>query len=529
MLTALLLVLQACGGGGGDANLQGPGTPAGSTPPPPAGGAQRIDPGALGTVSRDGSTIVYLGATEHTAGMPANVGASANVFLYRIATGARTLVSVDPAGTAAGNFSSSAAKLSADGRYVVFASQASNLMPTIIYSAPAPGFPPNTQIFARDLATGRTQLVSIDPSGFAAGNDEAYQVFFVSSDARYVTFASKATNLVAGVSYAPGYNVFVRDLVAAKTEFISVAPDGVTAACCGWNNDSFPLAISDDGRYVAFISDSTNLVTGVTYAPVTADVDNVYLRDRITGSTRLLSISPDGRDAANWDCMPTSSMSHDGATVVFSCNATNLVAGPAYATDMLGIPHHNVFLWHRANPSSLTLVTRSFDGASGANQFAASPVISADGRFVAFSSAASNLVAGVDYLTPGGAVGGPSSSNVFRWDRQTGTMQLVTRRPDGATGADFDTGVPQISDTGHVVAFFSEATNLMPIPAGVPPERFRNNVVFWNATTNVIALASVAAFGGPMGFALPVFALAGTGDVIAFNVGFQGGVYLFKR
>jgi Tol biopolymer transport system component len=527
VFAALLLLLQACGGGGdGGGDVSTPAAPA-----PPAGGAQRIDRAEFLAASRNGATIAYTGVAN----------GSLNVYLYTLATGAKTLVSVDSSGTTAGNDDSYLVQLSGDGAHVVFASRARNLVPGIIYSAP-PGGRPHVQIFARELATGRTRLVSIDPSGFAAGNAEAADRFAVSGNGRYVAFASKATNLVPGFAYTGGYNVFVRDLVDEQTELVSVGADGMAAGCCGDATDSYFPAISDDGRYVAFVSAATNLVTGVTYTPVLGGgIGNIFLRDRDAGSTRLLSASPDGTQAANASCTvqtsnssPTSYMARDGSIVVFSCTATNLVTGVAYPTNFTGVQDFNLFAWHRASPS-LMLVSRSFDGNAAANDYAGNAVVSADGRYVAFEGRASNLVAGVVYLTAG--PGGIPISNVFRWDRQTATVQLVTRSRDGKTGADFNTLFPEISDDGQVVAFTGSATNLSSTPVIMTFNEVQANAAFWNAATNVVALASVDASGTPMGWSGPVVAVSGTGNFIAFlriaspfpGPSFDRSAYFFRR
>src|SRR3954471_10526030 len=187
-----LLLLQACGGDG-----------AASTSSLSATGAQRIDRAESVSVNPDATRVLYTGVTDNPTGLPANAAATQNVLLFTVATRSRSLVSVNAASTSAGNDDSSTAKLSADGRFVVFASRARNLVTGVTYPAPAGGRP-FVQIFARDLANSRTQLVSIDAAGATAGKDQASERFAVSADGRFVAFASQATNLVVGVAYPGG-------------------------------------------------------------------------------------------------------------------------------------------------------------------------------------------------------------------------------------------------------------------------------------------------------------------------------------
>jgi Tol biopolymer transport system component len=522
---AILLLLPSCGGGGGSAGS--------SSGQPVAAGAQRIDRAEFATISADSTTVGYAGAPTDTTGLPANTGAFLNALLYSISTGARSLASIDPSRTSAGNAISGALRISADGRVVAFTSRATNLVAGITLPA-SPGGQVLQQLFARNLATGTTQLVSIDTTGTTGANlDDVADRFAISADGRYVAFASKATNLVAGVTYPGGNNVFVRDLVAGTTELVSISADARSA---GFNgavliapiHDSLFPAISDDGRYVAFTSAATNLVTGVGYPRVSTDISNIYLRDRLLGSTRLLSLSRDGTQASNDVCgVPFSwagrYMTADGSAVVFTCRATNLIPALLYPTNP-----SDVYAWHR-DTGALTLVSHSADGAAASNNGAFEAVVSADGRFVAFQSPSFNLVTGVIYFTGGIGPGGPPISNIFRWDRSSGTVQLLTRSRDGTSGADFDMQFPAISDDGQVVAFASAATNVTTPGVSLTFDERQNNAAIWSAATNSVTLASVDASNQPKGFVNPFVALSSNGNVVVFLWNFARSAYLFRR
>ena len=210
-------------------------------------------------------------------------------------------VSVGPGG-AQGNNKSFDPAVTAHGRYVAFSSYASNLV--------AGDTNDTTDVFVRDRKTHVTRRVSVGASG-AQGNSESFDVA-VSADGRYVTFSSRASNLVAGDTN-DATDVFVRDRKTHLTRRVSVGPGGAQA-----NNESFPPAISAGGRYVAFISDASNLVA-------TNDRKDVFVRDRKTHLTRRMSVGVRGAQANYQSYYPA--ISAHGRYVAFVSEASNLVAG----------------------------------------------------------------------------------------------------------------------------------------------------------------------------------------------------------
>jgi len=161
--------------------------------------------------------------------------------------------------------------MSQDGRFVVFESLATNLIPG--------GTDGTREIYVRDRQNGTTQIVSVATGGAIA--DGACFGPTISSDGRYVAFASNATNLDAGDTN-DFRDVFVRDLQAGTTEIVSTAPGGAP----GDNECGVQSEISGDGRHVAFTSYASNLVAGDTNA-----ARDVFVRDRQTGATVCASVS----------------------------------------------------------------------------------------------------------------------------------------------------------------------------------------------------------------------------------------------
>lgn len=326
-----------------------------------------------------------------------------------------TLASIDPSGQLP-NDDAYDPNLSADGRYVAFLWYAN-------FS--------ESDVFLKDLRTGSVERLSVDSNG-VRGNSYSYEPRFT-PDLRYVAFWSYATNLVPGDTNGPypvGEDVFVRDRQSGTTERVSVGAGGQES-----DGSSFNPAISVDGRYVAFSSTASNLVAGDTN-----DVQDVFVRDRAGGTTERVSVASGGSQG-DGDVYCTS-MSADGRYVVFYGYASNLVAG-----DVNG--DYDVFV-HDRQSGATELVSADPTGVPG-NGASFSGAITADGRYVAFSSSASNLVAGD---TNG-------KFDAFVRDLQTGTTVRISLDSSGAQG-DGDSFAPVLTPDARFAAFQSRAENLAP-------------------------------------------------------------------
>jgi len=330
-----------------------------------------------------------------------------------------TRVSVSSSGTQGNDTSFFHCAISGDGRYVAFESVATNL---------APGDTnPISDVFLRDVQGGTTTLVSVSSAGVQGNNPSEEPA--ISADGRFVAFHSYASNLVPGDTNASP-DVFVRDLQTGVTTRVSVDSAGVEA-----NDSSYDPVLSATGRYVAFRSVATNLVPGDTNAR-----DDIFVRDLQTGTTVRGSVGAGGVQSNGWSAHPC--LSADGRFLAFACDGTNLVAGDTNGS-------YDVFLRDLVGGAT----TRVSLGAAGAQANAASvePSLSADVRFVGFTSEATNLVPGDTN----------QFADAFVRDLQTGVTQRVS--VDSA-GSEADRGgvTPCLSADGRYAAFVSQSGDLVP-------------------------------------------------------------------
>ena len=218
-------------------------------------------------ISRDGSRVVYLtSATDLATGVVDINGTNPDLVVFNVSGEANQYVSVETAAAASGNAGSSRTNqsLSADGRYEVFASSASDLVAGDVNGT--------TDVFLRNLQTGATTLISRAASGGSANS--ASDAAVISADGNFVAFHSCATNLdVTGTNGTAGYSQVYR-WDRATGEIVLVSPNDTDTD--GGNNYSYYPTISEDGQRIAFETYATNLVTGITDANV--DVAVLWVR-----------------------------------------------------------------------------------------------------------------------------------------------------------------------------------------------------------------------------------------------------------
>lgn len=378
-------------------------------------GVQGNDTSERSSVSADGRYVAFQSRANNLVAGDTND--EPDIFVHDTATGVTTRVSVASSGAQA-NRGSSQARISADGRYVAFGSDASNLVANDTNNA--------RDIFVHDRLTGITTRVSVDSSGAQANNHSTEPS--ISADGRFVAFRSYASNLVAGDTNGT-YDIFVHDRDTGITSRVSVASNGAQS-----NRESGEPSLSADGRHVAFWSAASNLV-----ADDTNDAIDIFIHDRDTGETVRASLANSGAQGNDDSFRP--SISANGRQVAFQSRASNLVEGDTNGAS-------DVFVYDR-DTHTITRVSVASNGAQG-NGASGEPGLSADGRYVAFESSASNLVAGD---TNGAA-------DIFVHDRESGATVRVNLASDGAQ-ADGDSYLPRLTADGGHVAFHSLAKNLV--------------------------------------------------------------------
>jgi Tol biopolymer transport system component len=362
---------------------------------------------------------------------------------------------------------------------VAFSSEATNLVPGDTNG--------QEDVFLHDVRSGSTRRLSLGPGG---AQGDSYSSFpAISGDGRYVAFHSEASNLVPGDTNGT-LDAFVTDTRTGVTQRVSVGPGGRQLDEGGGDT-----ALSPEGRYVAFVSSSADVVAGDTNGN-----SDVFLRELATGDTRRVSLGTGGTQATGGSFGP--SVSADGASVVFGSDATDLVPGDT--NGVLDVFVHDVATARTARVSVATdgtqgsalsgsvtaasisadgtriafhsfapelapgdannaldgfvrdrgtnrtiLVSQSLTGGVG-RAFSYVPRISADGRYAAFDSVANDLVAGDTNGT----------SDVFVRDIDAGVTRLVSRGPGGVPGTGYCIALG-ISGDGSRVVFTSEDTNLV--------------------------------------------------------------------
>ena len=318
------------------------------------------------SISADGRFVAFESYALNLG--PGNTAITgANIFIRDRQTGVTEWVSVSDQGIE-GNRDSQGPSMSADGRFVAFQSAATNLVPGDTNDL-------ILDIFVRDRLAGKTEKVSVNSNEIGA--NEFSSMASISADGRFVAFRSHAPNLVTGDSNN-AYDIFVRDRLLGTTERVSVSSDEIEA-----DEDSGWLSISGDGQVVVFSSKARNLVPGD--ASNLADMVDIFARDRVAGTTEKVSVAI-GRAQASARSANLS-VSADGRFVAFDSGANNLVPG-----DTNGLM--DVFVRDRlAGTTERANISTNGDQADNFSMFV-KPSISADGRYVVFELPASNLVAG---------------------------------------------------------------------------------------------------------------------------------------
>jgi len=364
-------------------------------------------------ISGDGNVVAFTSAASNL--VPGDINGKIDVFVFDRIAGTIELVSVDSGGAQA-DADCFAPSLSADGRVVGFWSKATTLVANDTNAC--------EDSFVHDRGTGITELVSVDSTG-TQGNAQSRRVA-LSSDGTFAAFESNSTNLVANdLNYK--FDIFVRDRAAGTTRRVSVfSYEG--------DDDSIDPDISDDGRIVVYTSFATNLVFSDTNGCA-----DVFSRDTVKNVNVRISVDSSGTEGNGLSSNPV--VSGDGSIVAFESVASNLIAND-------GNRSSDIFCHDFATRSTRRVSLDSAGLESNGNSIDAE--LSADGKFVAFSSAASNLVAN----DTNGVL------DAFLRDRATKTTLLLSSDYHAAVGNGRSANAV-VSGDATKAAFASLATNLV--------------------------------------------------------------------
>ncbi|MFD0275602.1 TolB family protein [Kitasatospora sp. NPDC127111] len=493
-------------------------------------------PGAAGrpTTGRPGRRLTARAAAVlAAAALAATAAAPARATPFGAAT---TRVSTGTAGAQPNDFSWGNA-LSAEGRYAVFSSAASNLVPGDTNG--------RIDVFTRDRWTGRTERVSLTEAGGQA--DGASYDGAISGDGRYVVFTSTAA-LVAGDTNG-AEDVYVRDRWTGRTERLTTGDPGREQP----GLDSYLPSVSRDGRYVAFASTRTDLLPGERVA-----MANVYVTDRWTGTTRLATVGADGSPANRPSADPQ--ISADGSAVGFVSKATNLLppagGGPAEearpSAESLAAGAEDAGFEHRSGVPARSGGPRAAAGeratllkprlhpffvhevATGRTRGAstdeagelvgvADASVGPDGRYAVYALPVVNR-------GPDGELGGRHFELFVRDLRSGGVRHLAAALPGTTSNGSFSS--PRLALGNRWLFFVSAAENLVAGDTNQADDVFRHDL--WTGRTERVSVASdgaqnTGASYGPVLDALGTTVLFGAEDGTLVEQDSNGAADVFAR
>lgn len=374
-------------------------------------GEQGNDYSSSPSISADARYVVFeSNATNLVTG---DNNHTADIFLKDRQTGVTSLISIASSGAQADGYSYWPT-ISANGRFIVFTSAATNLVADDTNTL--------EDIFLRDRLTGITERISVAANGTQA-NANSGPGAAVSADGRYVVFSSDATNLVEDDTNEAG-DIFLRDRQAQTTTRISLGPGNVQADGGSWNP-----SISDNGRYVAFVSNAANLVPNDTNG-----TSDVFVYDTIEKTLVRVSLNSEGEQANQYS--RSASISADGQYVAFMSRATNLTSADTYYYDQIYV--------HALQTRETIPVTTTSDGSMMVAD-SDNPVISSDGRYVAFVSDSK--------------YDGMAGTEIWLRDLQANAAVLITNGRSAYEGSSFR---PAINANGNFIVFVSESSTLVP-------------------------------------------------------------------
>jgi uncharacterized repeat protein (TIGR01451 family) len=387
-------------------------------------------------LSADGRYVAFLStATDLTHVPDGNFGL--DVFRRDLLTGITTLVSLNAEGTASGNgLCDGPPLISADGRYVAFASVANNLTT----DPDGNGLP---DLYIRDMQTGATRLVSIDRDGRAAGIRISQSgAYGMSSNGRMVAFVTDSANMTEIADANESQDIFLRNMLAGRTFPVSVTPDGQAMG----NGPSYHVSMSQNGLMLAYVSEANNLQENISDGIGTTDV---FVARIDSGGilNELVSLNAAGTAAGNNESGEPI-LSGNGTAVVFNSYASNLTDIPNPSSSM------NVYV-RSFNEMTTRLASVNRLGTATGEYSSRAESISADGRVVVFSTQASDVS-----LVPDDNGG----TDVFAYFSDIDLTTLVSVNRDGTATGNGGSWDACLSSDGSRVIFTSMANDLAAMP-----------------------------------------------------------------
>ncbi len=397
------------------------------------------------SVSGDGRFVVFESVATNLVSGVTDTNAAQDIFLRDTQTGTLRCISLATPTTTGNSFSVNPI-ISANGRYVVFASRATNLVSVTDNNN-------DVDVFRFDIFTNQIQLVSINVFGTFAGNSFSgntmggWHAYDMSDDGRYVAFMSNASDIIGVTDTNGKSDIFIRDMQTGFTRLASINSSGTNSG----NNDSVDPSITADGQMVAFTSLANNLITLDDNQQY-----DIYVYNYQTQITKCASIAASGTSTGTFSSF-SAVISKNGARVAYSTAAHDLTNIPIpFNNPFVNVVVHDLGLGLNSLVSVNTAGTASGNGETGQGSFQVRNVsISANGRYVSFESRSNNLVS-----LPVGPI-----SNVYRRDLAEGKTEIVSINAAGTQGGSGNslTGSRgnQMSRDGRFVTFVSNASNLV--------------------------------------------------------------------
>lgn len=431
---------------------------------------------AIPVISADGRYVAYTSYATNLiedfmdgngSGVPGSVlYTGVDVYLFDRITGLNTLVSHKAGASNSGGNGTSGTfnpygdyliAINADGRCVTYYSTAGDLVDGFIDNNGTSTGNVNADVYVFDRTTGLNTLVSHVAGSAVGSGNDGSYAPSLSGDGRFITFWSYSYTLINGMAAAHARNVFVYDQQSGVNTLVSHTPGSLTLGSNGWSTSP---VISQDGNFIVYPSLGTNLVTGQIDGN---NQNDIFLYNRQTGINILVThtyISP----TATGNAYSSSASAQYGNSAQMISNDGRFVVYSSGATNLIGgfaqgypTDPSDVYLFDRITGTNVLVSRTATSATASANRKSYFPAISGDGRFVAFVSEATNIVTGFSPPTPS------SLANVYVYDRMVGKNKLASHSLSSINlSGNNSSNAPVLSTDGSVISYRSKANNLVP-------------------------------------------------------------------